>query len=164
MLTERRPAAREFEALMRRHYVRSYYHWVQLMTEQLCDCSRTFDGDLQKLLILSIVGQAHFAAMLREASPDEAVRYDAATPHGVNATRIADLTGIPRETVRRKLEQLAAQGWIVKDTNGRWRMTASASGTRARDDLGRLEERTVMRVSQFIAAMNRMQDTLHDRP
>jgi DNA-binding IclR family transcriptional regulator len=107
MLTDRRPAAREFEALM---------------------------------------------------------RYDAATPHGVSATRIADLTAIPRETVRRKLEQLAAQGWIVRDGSGLWSMAASRTGTRARDDLNPLEERTVSRVSKFLAVMNRMQDRLQDQP
>jgi len=163
MLTDWRPAAREFEALMRRHYVRTNYHWVQLLTEQLCDCSREFGGDLQKMLIVSIIGQAHFSAMLREVAPDQSVRYDAATPHGVSATRIADLTAIPRETVRRKLEQLAAQGWIMRD--GRlWSMAASRTGTRARDDLTPLEERTVSRVSKFPAGMNQMQDRLHDLP
>jgi predicted alpha-1,6-mannanase (GH76 family) len=164
MLTDRRPTAREFELMMRHHYVRTYHYWVQLLTEQLCDCSRAFGGDLQRLLILSIIGQAHFSAMLRDAGPDQRVRYDAAAPHGVSTTRIAEITAIPRETVRRKLEQLAAQGWIVRDGNGLWRMTASETGTRARDDLTLLESRTVSRVSQFLAVMNRMEDRLHDAP
>jgi hypothetical protein len=43
-------------------------------------------------------------------------------------------------------------------------MTASETGTRARDDLTLLESRTVSRVSQFLAVMNRMEDRLHDAP
>lgn len=35
-----------------------------------------------------------------------------------NAFSLAASTGIPRETVRRKIDQLVKRGWVQKDANG----------------------------------------------
>ncbi|MFN5782604.1 MAG: helix-turn-helix domain-containing protein, partial [Novosphingobium sp.] len=36
-------------------------------------------------------------------------------PLAINLQSIADYSGIPRETVRRKIEQLIAKGWVRRD-------------------------------------------------
>jgi DNA-binding IclR family transcriptional regulator len=36
----------------------------------------------------------------------------------INALSIAEYTGIPRETVRRKVNELIQKGWVTRDDNG----------------------------------------------
>lgn len=36
-------------------------------------------------------------------------------PEDINTQSISEYTGIPRETVRRKINELITRGWIVKD-------------------------------------------------
>jgi DNA-binding IclR family transcriptional regulator len=43
-----------------------------------------------------------------------------------NAFAIANGTGIPRETVRRKLSSLERRGWIRRDASGALGLTAAA--------------------------------------
>ena len=44
-----------------------------------------------------------------------------------NAFSISSSTGIPRETVRRKVARLAELGWIVRDSRGGLTITAKAA-------------------------------------
>lgn len=44
-----------------------------------------------------------------------------------NTQSIAQATGIARETVRRKLSQLQAKGWVRRDTKGNWIPTGQAA-------------------------------------
>ena len=74
------------------------YHLVEFITEHLIDLSQAFDGDLQQVLVLAIIGQVHVGQLLK---PDNN-HGDAA--QSISASRIADITCIPRQTVRRKLE------------------------------------------------------------
>lgn len=41
----------------------------------------------------------------------------------LNALSIADITGIPRETVRRKPDRLTGKGWVERDQNRHWRVS-----------------------------------------
>lgn len=83
-----------------------------------------FDGDLDAALIMAVIGSA---AIPRGRVPDD-LSYSAfrkmekrdkySSP--VNTFSIAQITGIPRETVRRKLIQMERRGWISKDEQGYW--------------------------------------------
>ncbi|RAK52799.1 hypothetical protein [Phenylobacterium deserti] len=73
------------------------------------------DGDLEKnIILLAIaarsVADAEFAAMSNEA------RMQSTAPllpsRGLNLRSIAESSGIPRETVRRKVGELIEAGWI----------------------------------------------------
>ena len=64
---------------------------MQFFVEHLSDVSRVFGGDLQEMLVLAVIGQAYMRA-------DELGRENAP----INACRISETTGIPRQTVRRK--------------------------------------------------------------
>jgi hypothetical protein len=146
-----------FAELFRTDCTRSYYHWVDLLTEQLSDCCRVFDGDLQSMLILSIIGQSHFSALLTARNPDEAFDPHPPAESGLSASRISELSGIPRQTVRRKLETLARQGWIEKDARSRWSIRRAAAGAGVWADLFNLEQRTIHRIARFMAQLNRLQ-------
>ncbi|MFW5834685.1 MAG: hypothetical protein ACOCYE_11365 [Pseudomonadota bacterium] len=85
----------------RDNYVRFQYAFVEFLAGHLTDLSREFRGDLQLPLILAALGQR---TLLWQAEADRA-EPPAWTPT-MAAARIADVTGIPRETVRRKLVDL----------------------------------------------------------
>ncbi|MBN1957898.1 MAG: hypothetical protein JXQ81_13365 [Desulfuromonadales bacterium] len=44
-----------------------------------------------------------------------------------NAYSISEATGIPRETVRRKIDKLQKKGWVVKNERGEVRISATVS-------------------------------------
>jgi DNA-binding MarR family transcriptional regulator len=148
------PSSSDIEKLLREDYVRSYYRWVQLLTEHLADCSRVFDGDLQELLILSVVGQANFGEITRGGGNSSIGRFDASRGQGASASGISAVTGIPRETVRRKLERLQKKGWIEKLPSTFWRLRSDNGAVTSRDDLIALEDRAIERAARFVGIMN----------
>ncbi len=94
-----------------------------------------FDGDLDCALILGEI--AHFNVQkiisrnrIPDAAVDEALQHAKQLVRFSEAPEIDDLlkpcnslsisaaTGIPRETVRRKIQWLEAQGWIEKNAKG----------------------------------------------
>lgn len=83
-----------------------------------------FDGDLDAALIMAVIGSA---ALPRGRMPDdlsyaEFRRMDKRDEYysPLNTFSIAQITGIPRETARRKLAQMAGRGWIRRDESGHW--------------------------------------------
>ncbi len=87
--------------------------WLGSTCDVLCDLSRRLDGDMQKALILLVLARAQ------------------GRPGGgpVRAAHVAAATGIPRETVRRKLAAMAGDGLVERDNRRRWLMTASTTLT-----------------------------------
>ncbi|MFO1148108.1 MAG: hypothetical protein U1E62_06995 [Alsobacter sp.] len=130
----------------RAHYTKAQYHWVQFTTEWLSDCSRAFDGDLQMMLILAVVGQPHLASA---NAPQETGTE--APQRSINASRIADVTGIPRETIRRKLDAMAKRGWVQQHPDASWSIAVVDNETPARLDLRELEDAAIRKVSRFVA-------------
>lgn len=96
--------------------------YVGSLTQFLIDCRRTFDGDLDLFLVLAIIGDRSFSS--RHAPGDVAFaewqesRVALAPNEDINVQCIADYSGIPRETVRRKLKDLMERGWVDRDENG----------------------------------------------
>ncbi len=86
---------------------------------------RLFDGDLKLFLVFSEIAhynmsRALHALSVREAA--DAVRWrvvlralqtQKVTP--CNALSISAATGLPRETVRRKVKELERRGWLVRE-------------------------------------------------
>ena len=149
-----RPEARAaaLSDAFRADYAAYQYRFVEFFTEHLADVSRAFGGDLQQAMVLAIIGQVRLRAV-REAT----ARGEALAPvlqgDGTTASRIADVTGIPRETVRRKLKALRNRGWISQGDDRLWRMVADADGvgTPARRDLGGVDERILLRIARLVA-------------
>ncbi|MCZ7652735.1 MAG: helix-turn-helix domain-containing protein [Thermoanaerobaculia bacterium] len=80
---------------------------------------RAFRGDIEAAIVLGEVAHHNYLPWVARARQD-ACRLEALLaqpdqdlrPLPANAQSIAAATGIPRETVRRKLAKLAAQGWL----------------------------------------------------
>ena len=132
------------------------YHYVEFLTEHLSDCCRVFGGDLQEMLVLAVMGQVHMRAML-DAGPDGDVMARAIPgPAGISASRIADVTGIPRQTVRRKLAKLQTRGWAAPKASGLWVLTLVDGVALAReghDGVGALDARAMERVVRLARRM-----------
>ena len=85
------------------------------MTSRLRAMYQAYDGDLTLCLVLGEI-----ASRNTERFYDERRCYQPASFNGqrqylpCNALSISDVTGIPRETVRRKLAKLVDLGWIEK--------------------------------------------------
>jgi hypothetical protein len=99
-------------------------------TSLLIVCRSHFDGDLDAMLILAVIGD--------RTLPDERVQglsYDdfragrrtAVNSKMINVQSIADSTGIPRETVRRKVARLVERGWVEKTATGELLVTEQAA-------------------------------------
>jgi hypothetical protein len=128
------------------------YHYVEFLTEHLADCCRVFEGDLQEMLVLAVLGQVHVRALL-DARPDGTLEpRTARTSLGINASRIADITGISRQTVRRKLEKLRVRGWVEQLAAGVWTITlrdGTAAAREGTNGIGALDQRSMARAVQF---------------
>ncbi len=91
---------------------------VAALCQYLIECRRFFDGDLDLCLVMMVVGERTFA---QRNAPNMSYDEWAKTPvvsvkhEAINLQSIADYSGIPRETVRRKLDQLMAKGWVARD-------------------------------------------------
>lgn len=133
------------------NYEQVQYALVQFFSEHLTDCSRTFKGDLTAMLVLAIIGQAHLAAKRGLGAPGEHRE-----PRGVHALRIADVTGIPRETVRRKLAVLQEIGWIEHADSGWVLVSASNGTTNARRDLRDINERGLKRLARLFNELSQV--------
>lgn len=136
--------------LFRQKYPQTQYHFVEFITEHLADCSRTFGGDLQQVVILAIIGQVFLRARIDEARrPGQS---GAARSTIISASRIADATAIPRETVRRKLVLLERRGWIERAGKG-WQITMVDSRATARRDLDALDSRGLERLARLYVGL-----------
>ena len=91
-------------------------------TRYLVECRHACDGDLDLFLIMAIIGERTFSAL---RAPDSMSHDEFVTgtvgkiePQPINLQSIADFSGIPRETVRRKLELLIGRGWVQRGEHG----------------------------------------------
>ena len=102
---------------------------------------RMFGGDLDALLIMSVVGErtltAQRAAGLSYAEFREGIRRPD-PPKRTNVQSIADFSGIPRETVRRKVDKLVEIGWLTRGPKNTLQVTP-----KAKEDLRPLTELTL---------------------
>lgn len=112
----------EYEDLVR-HFGRIWPVHVEEFSALLIALRRQFGGDLDRMLVLAIIGSRTLPRRRIDGlSYDElmvlARNEHAPDPDPINLQSIADCSGIPRETVRRKVRDLEAAGWIFKRENG----------------------------------------------
>ena len=140
-------------------YPRYQYAFVEFVVEHLTDIAKAFHGDLQQALILAVIGQVRLRARRQADEAGEAP--PPAEELTITASRLADVTGIPRETVRRKLRLLEARGWIAKRSDGAWYIVADADGTDvpARRHFAEQDIRTRRSVAQLVSELEQFART-----
>lgn len=138
----------EVRAAFVRNYLQMQYTFVQFLTEHLVDCVREFDGDLEQMLILAVLGQRALAESLGAVGETDLMR------SSMTASRLADVSGLPRETVRRKLAKLAERGWISQDGKGAWGLVREDQGAPVRRDLADVDMRGLERLARLYVQLS----------
>jgi biotin operon repressor len=92
---------------------------------QFCDLlitlRRQFGGDLDRMLVLAVIGSRNLAwGRIAGLSYGQfkALEWQKLQAAPINLQSIADYSGIPRETVRRKVQELQRAGWVLKRDDG----------------------------------------------
>ncbi|KGM87435.1 hypothetical protein rosmuc_02749 [Roseovarius mucosus DSM 17069] len=139
----------EIRDVFAENYLDYQYRFVEFFVEHLEDVSRVFRGDLQQMLVLAIIGQVKLGAvrtaglMAQDPLPPALVR------DGISASRIADVTAIPRQTVRRKLALLQQRGWVEQLPDNSWTICHRDGIAGARVDLAEVDQRAIERVAHL---------------
>jgi hypothetical protein len=151
-LTGIKETSAKFEAEFVKNYALFQYAYVQFFTEHLTDCSRLFDGDLQQMLILAIIGQSYINRVIKiDGHADN-------PPAAISASRLADVCRIPRETVRRKLKILENRGWIMQDGEQSWTLVIDGGAAVAGAELIDLDKRAIKRLARMHATFERLME------
>jgi hypothetical protein len=106
--------------LLRDNYPRIAKHLVGGLVEVLCQARAVAGGDLDKFLVLLVITMRTVEDQrFAEMNLDEILSGEVATYPSLhtNIRSIAESTGIPKETVRRKAAALIAAGWVTRDGN-----------------------------------------------
>ena len=104
----------------REHDFEASFLLGRFMTEHLIRVYKAFDGDITAAIVLGTIGQYNYQRYYAEVgakSPEGFQKLVAKGEHlahqrTCNAMSISDSTGIPRETVRRKIRALVKKGWL----------------------------------------------------
>ncbi|OYX31738.1 MAG: hypothetical protein B7Y99_09660 [Caulobacterales bacterium 32-69-10] len=92
-----------------------FYRWGGLLSSTLIRIRSRFRGDLDQYLIYLVFLLNDLSREISTRSLPAGRRPEA---RGLNALSIAEITGIPRETARRKLQMLVAEGYVERAFDG----------------------------------------------
>jgi hypothetical protein len=98
---------------------RFFYRWGGQLSSILIRIRARFDGDLDQYLLYLIFLLGDLSRVL--AAEEAKARGDPlrpSEPRGMNALSLAEITRIPRETARRKLQLLVADGYLRREGEG----------------------------------------------
>lgn len=140
------------EAQLRSNFGQVHALHVAALIRHLVACRQVCDGDLDLFLVLTIIGERSFSARnapLGMSLEDFAQRpVSTIRPEAINLQSIADYSGIPRETVRRKLAALVERGWVRRDESGYY-----AATDQAKDNLSDLTHSALRYLREMEAAL-----------
>jgi hypothetical protein len=114
--------ARVTDSYISKHFGEIWPAQVAEFSRYLIECRRQFDGDLDLLLLLAVIGDR----TLVSGKIDPSITYPDLLsgnhlkfrPEPINYHSIAEFTGIPRESVRRKIQHLIDIGWVERTDEG----------------------------------------------
>lgn len=99
----------------------------ELVLDVLYVARQLADIDLESLLIYLCVSEATMRPMLLDPSTPQEVLELARPPEefrgSISRLLVADRLAMPRETVRRKIQQMVTAGFLLEDEEGRVRAT-----------------------------------------
>ena len=133
----------------------------RFIVDHVVRSARQFDNDIEMMMLFGMLSHLNVAHLMPPGSrPSQALDAQGRVPDPqprLRPVRIRDLTlisGRPRETIRRKLEALLAQGRVLRVDGGYVLNVASVDP--------QMHALTVDGVKRFIEAANLMQGALHD--
>lgn len=130
----------------------------RFFVEHLIRLYRAFDGDLTQVIILGEIGHHNTTRTHAVSRPGARPRHrapSAPTPEGMlpcNAYSLSQSTGIPRETVRRKIAALVRRGWVRQNARGEVFVTPAA-GARFMPEFNRETLRALLALADDLSAL-----------
>lgn len=124
-------AHEDAEKLVREEFARIWPVHLSGFIRLLIQLREGFDGDLDLMLVLAVIGER----TRPESWQPEPITYRQITRRRgeehlqvpINIQSISDYSGIPRETVRRKVLVLERKGWVGRDRDGRLTISPAAA-------------------------------------
>jgi hypothetical protein len=107
--------------LMLERFTETQSIWVEGHLNLLCDLRRILGNDLDKAIILAVVGQRMLRAAITETHSHEQVLAgveDVIDERLTNIESVTAATGLPRESVRRKVHEMIEAGWMRRTSHG----------------------------------------------
>lgn len=106
---------------------------TEFFMEYLREVNKAFEGDMTLCIVLGEIGQANMRRFVHASHLDGVPTRTADTEamdgitKGCNGLSVSMASGIPRETVRRKISTLIDLGLITAHPGGGWVATAEAA-------------------------------------
>jgi len=138
---------RASERVLTSAYAPFQHHFIEFFAAQLSDSARLFNGDLEEMLVCVVLARANLRDELGQSTHKKS---DASERTALSAARLADLTGIPRETVRRKLKSLENRGWVTRVGRSGWHLTLEGETPVLRAELQDFLRREVRRLVKLV--------------
>lgn len=104
-------------------------HMSHFFLDYLKDLYREFDGDLALVIVLAEIAHHSSSGAFKPGNRSGSTfRPEEAGPlPSCSAYSLAAATGLPRETVRRKIARLTELGWVEKTGRAEVRLTAKVA-------------------------------------
>lgn len=100
-------------------------------TRLLVQLRDRFDGDLDLALVLAVIGDrtrpGNWTPELLTYREMTRGDQDEHRQYPINIQSVSEFSGIPRETVRRKVAVLQDKGWVIRGTDGRLAISRTAA-------------------------------------
>jgi hypothetical protein len=125
-----------------------------------------FDGDMVQIMVLGEISMRNVSQFFRKggAQTQEHLLDDVARRDQImqpcNVLSISEATGIPRETVRRKVELLMKKGWLYKDANKYLFIDTQLGPLFAQHDMQTVQE--LLQLATKLQDLLKMSDTEKD--
>lgn len=159
----------DFDRAFDKAYVLAAFAMNRHMIDHMLRIARNLTlDDYEAMIIWGVVAHQSIAHMLPPGSVPSAVLNDNGRldlkEEGLRPLRLRDvvqITRMPRETVRRKLDKLAAQQWIERTTQG-WVISGARSDPTLRDFTRESVRRFLMAADEVMRAL-RATEAVPDR-
>ncbi len=110
------------ESYIKENFGRIWPGHVAAFARYLILCRKSFRGDLDLLLLMAVVGDRTLSVSKVPKDLTYENLFDGPDlqlePEAINYQSIADYTGLARESVRRKINELIEIGWIERTADG----------------------------------------------
>jgi hypothetical protein len=134
------PCGSDFDTAFDRNFALAGFILNRFLVHHLLRMARQTNGDFESLVIWSALALQNTAVLLGPgAKPLTPLQPDGTFPdallraNGLRSSDLAQITGIPRETVRRKLERLSTSGRVKRLANGRWHVVSASMDQEMRE-------------------------------
>lgn len=155
----RQPRAASFDDAVHRSFALAAFITNRHIADHMLRFRRTFKLDFEALVLWAVLAHQNSAHLfppgaLPSRILDEEGWVRGATQETLRPLRmrhLSEITGVPRETTRRKLAALKKAGWILQERQG-WVINRAVSSE--------LRDFTLETVRRFLAAANELERAL----